>query len=519
MDYRYITTPIYYSNGAPHLGHAFTTLIADTYKKYYELQGYRPKLVTGCDEHGQKIQLASEAKGITPQELVDSLASTFKNCWTELGVEIDGFVRTTGENHKKYVQDVWKRLDERGHIYFGQYSGLYCIGCEQYYKSADLLEDNRCPIHETKCDEISEDSYFFRLSSFQNELIEKIKSDEFSVTPQNRKSEILSFLEGNELQDLSISRNTFSWGIAVPGSEDHVMYVWLDALFNYISILGGDQSEEFGQYWPNTTHLLGKDILRFHSVYWPAFLLALGIELPKKLVVHGWWKVSNRKISKSDPATKVNPLTLIKYFQRDGLRYVLLNDGSFERDGNFDYKRAQEIINSDLANNLGNMVNRVTKLSNKFFGGKLPEITLQPGFKTEEKLIADFVEGKNKYLTAFENDVPSEAVKQVIELSDILNLYINDEKPWAKFKDASKADEVAMNLAVCMEGIRWIKNLGYPFFPDICNRLNYNLFKDSAFTVPSSFTLDAREVFVDEIIFARIPEEDLTALLEELSAE
>ena len=516
MKHKYITTPIYYANGSPHLGHAYTTIVGDAYKKYFELQGYEVMLVSGCDEHGQKIQRVAEKKKIPIQKMVDNMAKTFKECWAELELNIDKFVRTTDQSHKNYVRDVWNRLMEKGYIYFGQYNGLYCVGCEQYYKESELLDDNVCPVHNTFCEEISEDSYFFKLSEFRNILIQKIKSDSFLISPQNRKNEVLSFLEGNDLRDLSISRNTFSWGIPVPNSDSHVMYVWLDALFNYISILDGDKSLKFNHYWSNTTHLLGKDILRFHAVYWPAFLIALEIDLPKKLLVHGWWKISNKKISKSDPATKVNPLILSKYLSKDGFRYILLKDGVFERDSHLDYQRAFEVINADLANNLGNLVNRVSKLILKFFKGTLPTLQIEESNIKERGIKQKFIETKNLYVLSFEEDNPSGAIGSIIKLCNVLNLFINNEKPWEKIKIPNKEKEVAMNLAVCLEGLRWVMNLGYPFFPDICKKLNHNIFKQRKFSIPQEFILNSKYIYLNQLIFKRLPDENLSLLIEKI---
>lgn len=318
-----LTTPIYYANGKPHLGHTYTILLADTYKKFFQLLNYDVRLCTGTDEHGLKIQNKANEENILPIDFVDTISQDFKNCWKELGIDIDDFIRTTELRHKNVAQEIWEKLVLRGDIYLGEYSGLYCIGCEQYYNKSELLEGDICPVHETVCNIISEESYFFKLSKYQKKLIDHIHNNENFILPKNRRNEILGFLENNILQDLSISRTSFKWGIEVPNDTDHVMYVWFDALINYISSLGGIGSEDFNNYWNNTIQFIGKDILRFHAIYWSCMLFALDLPLPKSIVVHGFLMISDKKISKSSPVTKVNPVNMIKDIQSDGLRFFL----------------------------------------------------------------------------------------------------------------------------------------------------------------------------------------------------
>jgi methionyl-tRNA synthetase len=505
MNYINFTTPIYYTNGTPHIGHTYTTILADVYKKYYSLLGYNARLCTGTDEHGLKVQKTALQQGLTPQQLVDKLSDAFKKYWDEMGIAYDDFIRTTEQRHERVAQWFWSALQAKGDIYLDKYSGLYCVACEQYYKEAELVEGNLCPIHSARCEHFTESSYFFRLSKYQDKLIEYIRENPSFIQPSNRRSEILGFLENEPLQDISISRNSFDWGIRVPTDNQHVMYVWFDALINYISSLGGVDSEDYRNYWTNTYHFIGKDILRFHSVYWIAMLMALDLPLPKAVVAHGWWKSADKKISKSARTEMPTPTEICAAATTDGLRFYLTNELSLERDGNFDYDNLVQNVNSNLSNNLGNLFNRVIVLSNKFFGGVIEFPAVATDSDWDKRIAAAAQHTKETYLRSMASFRHFEAITEVMKFSDLLNTYIHETEPWKLIKDTKNTDDVKKILANIAEGLRWIMNMGYPFFPDLAHKMNNNLYQQPQFALPSAFENNQKlTIKCTDILFKRI---------------
>src|SRR5215470_3669516 len=324
-DSIYFTTPIYYVNDAPHIGHAYTTVVADTLARYHRARGRHVFFATGTDEHGQKIEQAAQKAVLDPKTFADGVVKRFKATWQKLLVAPDRFIRTTDPDHAPVVIDIWKRMEAAGDIYYGEYEGWYCIGCEAFYTEAQLVDGGKCPVHGTPVERLKEASYFFRLSKYQDRLLAHFEANPGFVVPETRRNEVMSFVRGG-LKDLSVSRTTFGWGIKVPGAPDHVIYVWVDALTNYVSLLGGPGAPLYDEFWPADCHFIGKDIIRFHAVYWPCFLMSAGWPLPKRVLAHGWWTVRGQKISKSLPATRVDPNMLADDIGPDALRYFLLRE-------------------------------------------------------------------------------------------------------------------------------------------------------------------------------------------------
>ncbi len=434
MMKHYLTTPIYYASGSPHLGHAYTTFVADCYKHYYQLRGDDVLLVTGTDEHGQKIERTAQAKGEKIDSFIASRSKEFSDAWRDLDVGIDIFQRTTDPQHVKWVLYLWDKICQNGDIYKGQYEGLYCVECEQYFTEGD-----QCPVHQKPLEQFAEESYFFRLGAYQEKLIEFIESSEDFILPISRRNEVLSFLKKSDLHDLSISRTSTKWGIGVPGDEDHVIYVWLDALAAYLSALGPPGSDRFQSYWRNTTHFIGKDILNFHGVYWPALLWSAGLELPQRLVVNGWLTVEGRKISKSDPATIIDPGKLAQTISCDGLKYYFMKTARPGGDLDFDQKHLVEVLNADLANNVGNLFSRFVKLFAKQFPDGLESSSL--GDLAESKPLRDQVQAKAAALkAAVERYELSPAVRCFVETASLLNADFQNKEPWKIVDESSLAD-------------------------------------------------------------------------------
>ncbi len=380
----YITTPIYYVNDVPHIGHAYTTVAADVMARYKRLVGEDVYFLTGTDEHGQKVEKTAAEKGLRPQEFVDSIVPRYRKLWKLLNVSNDDFIRTTEERHKKSVQHLFRLLQDKGDIYKGEYEDWYCIPCESFWTTLQLKEGEKCPDCGRPVEKLKEESYFFRMSKYQDALLEHIKAHPEFIQPESRRNEIVSFIKTG-LRDLSISRTTFKWGIPVPGDERHVIYVWLDALANYITALGypDTSTEKFKKFWskdnPVSVHVIGKDILRFHAVYWPCFLLAAGLPLPKTIMSHGWWTIEGEKMSKSR-GNVVDPYAVVEELDRhgigvDGFRYFLLREVPFGLDGDFSKDALINRINSDLANDLGNLHFRTINMIEKYLGGEIPVLS------------------------------------------------------------------------------------------------------------------------------------------------
>ncbi|MFN0237837.1 methionine--tRNA ligase [Hydrogenobacter sp. Uz 6-8] len=447
----YVTTPIYYVNDVPHIGHAYTTVAADVLSRHYRKRGYEVFFLTGTDEHGLKIQRSAEEKGISPQELADQNSENFKKLWEFMGISYDRFIRTTDREHKELVREVFVKSYERGDIYLGEYEGWYCVGCEEFKPEGELLEGKVCPIHLKPCDYIKEPSYFFRLSKYENILLEFYESMPEFIMPDYRKNEVKAFVRQG-LRDLSVTRprNRVRWGIEVPFDQEHTIYVWFDALFNYVSAI-----RDRMHLWPADLHLVGKDILRFHAVYWPAFLFSVGLEAPRRIFAHGWWKVEGQKMSKS-LGNVINPYHFVKEWGLDEVRYFLLRDMPFGEDGDIRREAILNRLNGELANEVGNLFSRVMAMDIKYLGGKVS------GERDSEyeNVAREVVDDYDRYMQKvdFYN-----ALETVLRLSSYLNKYVDSKAPWS----LAKTDELALRkvLYTLTDGIHLLANLLEPFMP------------------------------------------------------
>ena len=460
----YVTTPIYYVNDVPHLGHAYTTVAADVLARYNRQKGIKTFFLTGTDEHGLKIQKSAEEKGITPKELADKTHLKFKELWEVLNISYDRFIRTTDPDHIKAVQYIFQKCYENGDIYLSEYESWYCVGCEEFKTETEIKEhDYKCPIHKKECERVKEESYFFRLSKYQDKLLELYEKHPEFIQPDYRRNEVISFVKQG-LKDLSVSRprSRVKWGIPVPFDENHTIYVWFDALTNYLTAVGypDTESEMFKTFWPADVHIVGKDILRFHAVYWPAFLMSAGLEVPKKVFAHGWWTVEGHKMSKS-LGNVVDPFKAAEEYGVDELRYFLLREVPFGLDGDFSKKAVVGRINSDLANDLGNLFSRSLSMINKFKKGVVSCGSIQTDLEKEYKELYLYTkENFDKHLSNLEYN---KALEIVWEFIDFLNKYIVKTEPWTLNKENSPyLDTVLYNLADGLLLITWLLS---PFMP------------------------------------------------------
>ena len=464
----YISTPIYYVNDVPHIGHAYTTLACDVLARYKRARGFDVCFLTGTDEHGQKVETAAKANGETPLELADRVVKRFQSVWEKLNISHTDFIRTTQERHKLAVTEQFRKIEAAGDIYLGYYEDWYCTPCETFWTETQLL-DGTCPDCGRPTSKLKEESYFFRMSKYQDQLIQHIEENPDFIQPKSRRNEILSFVNEG-LRDLSISRTSFSWGIPAPGNEKHVIYVWFDALTNYISALGypDDKDGLYKKFWPADAHVIGKDILRFHAVYWPTFLMAAGLPLPKKVFAHGWWTVEGQKMSKS-LRNVVEPNMLIDTYGVDAIRYFLLREVPFGLDGDFSHSSLISRINSDLANDLGNLLSRSTAMLGKYFGGVLP----QPGAAddVDSAFTARFPKAVKLLDKQYSDMAFNKALQTIWELISSGNKYIDETAPWALAKDEGQQERLATVMYNLLEAQRLIALLVAPFMPDTASKM------------------------------------------------
>ena len=460
----YITTPIYYPSGRPHMGHAYSSIIADFFARFKSIDDYKVYFLTGTDEHGLKIQRSAEKAGKKPKEFCDQISQTFKDLSKTLNLSNTDFIRTTEDRHKKTVQHLWSLLEKNDDIYLSNYSGWYSVSDEAFYNEDEIEEIGGKKIaksSKSSVEWIEEESYFFRLSKWQKPLLEFYENNPDFILPESRKNEVISFVKSG-LKDLSVSRKTFTWGIPVPSNDKHIIYVWLDALTNYLSALNypDTNNELFKKFWPASIHLIGKDILRFHAVYWPAFLLAAKIELPKKVYGHGWILSGEEKMSKSK-GNILDPLKIIEEYGLDPLRYYLVKEVSFGNDGNISQERLEDCINSDLANNYGNLCQRVTAFAMKNCDGKIPaKIDFQPD---DLKILNKFQENLDTIRSKINEQNINFYIDFIVNSLFDANKYFNDQEPWKK-----KDNLIRLNTIVytTLEIVRKISFLLYPIIPE-----------------------------------------------------
>lgn len=477
----YITTPIYYPSAQLHIGHAYCTTVADTIARFKRLAGYDVFFLTGSDEHGQKIQRSAAEKGVTPLQYVDPIVAGFQKLWQRLAISNDDFIRTTEDRHVKVVQEIFRRIYEKGDIYKGEYKGLYCTPCEAYW-TEHQLKDGQCPDCGRPVEEVAEEAYFFKMSHYADQLLSHIESHPDFIQPTSRRNEMINFIRQG-LDDLCISRTSFDWGIPVPTDKKHVIYVWFDALTNYLTPVGFlSDPEKFHRYWPANLHLVGKEIVRFHSIIWPAILMALDLPLPKQIYGHGWLIVNGDKMSKSK-GNVVDPNLLIDEFGADAIRYFLLREINLGQDGNFSRDALISRINADLANDLGNLLHRTLNMIGKFQGGIIEESAAKR--PVDEALVADAMDTVKAYEAEMEKLALTPAVKTVWAFIGRANKYIDETAPWALAKDPSKKAELAAVLYHLAESLRIISGLISPFLPQTAPKIRQQLGCVDALAAPS----------------------------------
>ena len=460
----YITTPIYYPSAKPHMGHAYTSIIADFFARFKRMDGFDVYFLTGTDEHGLKIQRAAESKNIEPLKFCDQISETFRDLSKTLNLSNTDFIRTTEERHKKTVQHLWSQLEKNDDIYLSKYYGWYSVSDEAYYSEDEIIDKDGKKIAEVSgslVEWIEEESYFFRLSKWQDKLLDYYQKNLDFISPKSRKNEVINFVKSG-LKDLSISRKAFSWGIKVPDNPDHVIYVWLDALTNYISALNYPSTDDilFKKFWPASVHLIGKDILRFHAIYWPAFLMAANVPLPKKIYGHGWILSGDEKMSKSK-GNILDPIDIINKYGLDPLRYYLIKEVSFGNDGNISQNKLEDCINSDLANNYGNLCQRVTAFAEKNCSSKIPKIKK---FNKDDLIILNrFTENLKLIRQEIDNQNINFYITFIVNALFEANKYFNDQEPWKKKDDKDRLNTI---VYTSLEVIRKISFMLYPIIPD-----------------------------------------------------
>jgi methionyl-tRNA synthetase len=509
-DTFYVTTPIYYPTDVPHLGNAYTTVAADVISRFRRLQGRRVHFLTGTDEHGLKLLQAAQAKGLSPKQWGDQLVPQWIEAWRALDITNDDFIRTTEERHERRVAEFVQALYERGEIYLGTYEGFYCVGCEEF-KQPDDLVDGKCPLHGTRPERVQEDNYFFRLSKYAERLIELYETRPRFVMPETRRNEVLGKVKQG-LDDLSISRTSFDWGVPVPWDEKHVIYVWIDALLNYITAAGfGADEETFARLWPADVQLIGKDILWFHTVIWPAMLMALDLPLPRTVFAHGFLQVGGEKMSKTK-LTGISPYDLVSTFGSDGYRYYFMREVSFGLDGEFSWESMVARYNSDLANDLGNLVARVLNMIDRYLEGRIPRPPEPSEITPSEKALHDaFDRAMSEMGAAFDELALHEGLKSAWSFVRKANSYVEEVAPWALAKsgDRRRLEIVLYELA---EALRLIALLVAPTTPraarEIWRRLGVDGSADPSYETAARVGLlpEGSTVEVGAPLFPRIEE-------------
>ena len=478
----YVTTPIYYVNDKPHIGHSYTTILADVLASYHRLLGVPTHFLTGTDEHGQKVQQAADANGITPQEQCDQTVVRFQELWKRLEIQNDDFIRTTEERHKTVVQQTLQELFDRDEIYKAEYEGWYCVGCERFFTEKDLVDGN-CPDCGRPVDKIIESNYFFRMSKYQDWLIDYIESNPGFIQPSFRANETLGFLKNKELQDLCISRPKarLAWGIELPFDTDFVTYVWFDALINYISAVGyKSDDEQFEKWWPCSTHLIGKDILTTHTVYWPTMLKAMNVAMPESIFAHGWWLTGRTKMSKS-LGNVVNPMDMIDSYGVDAFRYFLVAEMTLGQDASFTEEAFVKRYNADLANDLGNVTNRVLNMISRYCGDKVPVAT-KGDFDTdlEDALWAQTVAAAEEMGPMIGNMKLDASIALVMTAVRKINVYLQERAPWSLAKEEGTEGQIAYSLYTAAECLRVCAALLFPVMPEKMLALRSALGMDKA---------------------------------------
>lgn len=513
----YITTAIAYTSGKPHIGNTYEVVLADSIARYKRFVGYDVRFQTGTDEHGQKIEIKAFENLSTPKEFVDDVAGQIKSIWDLMNTSYDKFIRTTDEDHEKQVQKIFKKLYDQGDIYKGEYEGMYCTPCESFFTPSQLV-DGKCPDCGRECQPAKEEAYFFKLSKYADRLIEHIKANPDFIQPESRKNEMMNNFLLPGLQDLCVSRSSFKWGIPVEFDPGHVIYVWIDALSNYITGLGydvdGASSELYKRYWPADLHLIGKDILRFHTIYWPIMLMALGEPLPKQIFGHPWLLQSNGKMSKSR-GNVIYADDMVELFGVDAVRFFLLHEMPFENDGVISWELVIERINSELANTLGNLVNRTISMSNKYFGGIVTNTNETA--PVDEELKNQVMTTRLKVNECMEKLRVADAITEIFALFKRCNKYIDETTPWVLGKDPAQADRLNAVLYNLVESITVGATLLEPFMPETAEKILKQLNTEKRrVTELASFGLypSGNQVVAEpEMLFARI---DAPAMLDEI---
>jgi len=468
MSHQFFTTPIYYVNAKPHLGHAYTSIAADVATRFKKMQGCQTFFLTGTDEHGDKIVQAAEKENTSPKAYADKISQLFQDLLPRLNVKNNRFIRTTDPDHIEVVKSILTTIHDRGDIYFSSYEGLYCFGCERFYQERELVE-GKCPDHGTAPETIKESNYFFRMSNYQDWLIDHIKSNPDFIRPEQYKNEILSFLK-EPLEDLCISRpkTRLTWGITLPFDEDYVTYVWFDALVNYVTALGYPDSDQFKTFWPTTRHFVAKDIIKPHGIYWPIMLKAAGMDIYNGLNVHGFWNVQGSKMSKSI-GNVTDPVEVTGEYGTDAFRYFLMREMVFGLDANFTEDAIVARINSDLANDLGNLFSRVLSMTTRYFKGEV--IGTDPAVDEKYSMARQATQTIDNYAKAMEVCTPHKGLMAVWELVSFMNKYIDTHEPWSLAKDETRSNELGTVLYQLLEGLRTVAGLIWPVMPETSRKI------------------------------------------------